>query len=67
VSVRVVVNGRRVRVRRDRRGRFLARVDLRGLPAGRYVVRIASRLRGGRVVRTRRAYRTCRPGPARRS
>ena len=57
--VRVVVNGRRVRVRRDRRGRFVAVVNLRGLAPGRYTVRIASRLRNGRVVRTRRAYRTC--------
>ncbi len=62
---RVVVRGRRVPVTRDRRGRFRARVDLRGLPAGRYVVRIVSRVRGGRVVTVRRAYRTCRPGAAR--
>jgi hypothetical protein len=59
------VNGRRVKVRRDRKRRFLARVDLRGLPAGRYKVRIRSRLRNGRVVRTKRWYRTCRPGPSR--
>jgi hypothetical protein len=60
VSVRVVVNGTRVRVRRDRRGRYLALVNLRGLPSGRYKVRIVSRLRGGRVVRVTRRYRTCR-------
>ncbi|HEX8084187.1 MAG TPA: hypothetical protein VF529_07840 [Solirubrobacteraceae bacterium] len=65
LKVRVVVNGRPVRVRRDRRRRFLALVDLRGLPAGRYTVRIVSRLRGGRVVRAKRAYRTCRPGAPR--
>jgi hypothetical protein len=40
----------------------VARVDLRGLPRGRYTVRIVARLRGGRVVRARRLYRTCRPG-----
>ncbi|HEX8122795.1 MAG TPA: hypothetical protein VF549_16195 [Solirubrobacteraceae bacterium] len=62
-SVRVFVQGRRVRVRRVR-GVFQARVDLRGRPAGRYVVRIVSRLRSGRVVRTTRAYRTCTPGRA---
>jgi hypothetical protein len=62
VRARVIVNGRRVRVRRDRRGRLVARVDLRGLPRGRYTVRIVARLRSGRVVRARRVYRTCRPG-----
>jgi hypothetical protein len=61
VRARVHVAGRRVRVRRDRRGRLVARVDLRGLPRGRYTVRIVARLRSGRVVRVRRAYRTCRP------
>jgi len=58
---RVTVGGRRVRVRRwgGRRGRLVARVDLRGRRSGTVVVRIRTVLRGGRVVRSTRRYRTC--------
>src|SRR4051794_37023022 len=53
----VFVNGRRVRTVTGRRLR--ARVDLRGLPRGRYRVRVvAVTTTGRRLVRTR-AYRTC--------
>ena len=60
-AVKVFVNGRR---RAARRGRNLAgaRIDLRGLPAGRYRVRVvATVVRGGRRSRVtlRRTYRTC--------
>ena len=63
VSARVFVNGKRVNVVRARR-RLVATVDLRGLPDGRYRVRIvAVTSTGRRVVRIRR-YRTCTPTPA---
>jgi len=63
VSARVFVNGRRVRTLRPARrgGRLRARVDLRGLPRGRFTVRIVGRTRKGRTVVSRRAYRTCVP------
>jgi hypothetical protein len=58
-SARVYLNGRRVRVVRGHRLR--APIDLRGLPKGRYVVRVVARTSTGRkLVRTRR-YRTCTP------
>jgi hypothetical protein len=60
-SARVYVNGKRVRVLRGRRLR--ARVNLRGLPVGRYTVRVVvTTTRGRRIVETRR-YRTCIPNP----
>jgi len=63
VAARVYVDGRRVRTLRG--ARLRARVDLRGLPRGRFVVRVVGRtLRGRRLVR-QRTYRTC--VPARRS
>jgi hypothetical protein len=63
----VFVNGRRVAVRKGRR--LTARVDLRGLPKGRFRVRITVILSDGRVITGTRKYRTCsrkrrgRPGP----
>jgi hypothetical protein len=58
-TARVYVNGRRVRVLRGRRLR--SRVNLRGLPRGRYTIRVVIRTtRGKRIVSTRR-YRTCIP------
>jgi hypothetical protein len=58
-SASVFVNGKRVKVVRGRRAR--SRVDLRGLPLGRYTVRvIVTTTRGRRIVSTRR-YRTCVP------
>jgi len=53
----VFVNGRRTRVLRGRRLR--APVDLRGLPRGRFVVRVAAVTRRGRRLTERRSYRTC--------
>ena len=59
-SARVFVNGKRVRVVR-KRGRLRARVDLRGTPKGRAVVRIVARTKAGRTIRAKRRYRTCTP------
>jgi hypothetical protein len=56
--VRVLVDGRQVRVRRRGR-RFTATVDLRGRAAGGVEVRIVTRTAGGRRFTTLRRYRTC--------
>ena len=56
-SARVVVNGRRVAVRRGRR--LTARVNLRGLPRGTVRVRIVATTRAGRRVVATRRYKTC--------
>jgi hypothetical protein len=53
-SVDVRVNGKRVKVARNR-----STVDLRGLPRGRFKVQIAVTLKDGKVVRSTRRYRTC--------
>jgi hypothetical protein len=57
---RVRVNKKRVRVRRVR-GRFTARVDLRGFPKARFTVRIRIFTESGRTLDGRRRYRTCAP------
>ena len=56
-SARIYVRGRRVRT--IRRPRIGARVDLRGLPRGRYTVRIVVRTKRGRTYVAKRRYRTC--------
>lgn len=53
----VYVNGRRVAVRRGRR--LTAPVNLRGLPRGRFRVRIRAVLTNGQVITGTRRYRTC--------
>jgi hypothetical protein len=58
-SATVFVNGKRVRVVRGKR--LTARVDLRGLPRGRYTVRIVARTVLGRTIQGKRRYRTCVP------
>ncbi|MDA0184668.1 DUF11 domain-containing protein [Solirubrobacter phytolaccae] len=58
-SARVLVNGRRVATFRRADGRWTAKVDLRGLPAGTYAVELEARLRDGRRLRWTRSYRTC--------
>jgi hypothetical protein len=60
----VFVNGRRVRVLSGRR--LHARVDLRGLPAGRFSVRIVGIRRDGKRVVSLRTYHTCTSGRAHR-
>jgi alpha-D-xyloside xylohydrolase len=54
---RVFVDGKRVKVLKGRRLR--ARVDLRGLPRGRYAVRVEGVGRSGRRYVETRRYRTC--------
>jgi hypothetical protein len=54
---RVTYAGKRAKIIRGRRLR--ARIDLRGLPRRRVVVRIVGRTRSGRVVRGKRIYRPC--------
>ena len=58
-SARVYVNGRRVKVLRGKRLR--SRVNLRGLPRGRYTVRVVVTTTRGKRIVTRRRYRTCVP------
>lgn len=59
-SATVFVNGKRVKVVRGER--LTARVDLRGLPKGRYKVRIVAKTVLGRTMKGTRKYRTCVPG-----
>jgi alpha-D-xyloside xylohydrolase len=59
-SARVLVDGRRVRVRK-RGGRLVARVVLRGKRRGTYRVRVTGRLRSGQRISRVRTYRTCVP------
>ncbi len=54
-SAIVTVRGRSQSFRRPRR----VLVDLRGLPAGRYRVRVVARTDTGRTLRITRTYRTC--------
>lgn len=58
VRVKVLVTGRRARVLRGRALRT-ARIDLRGLPAGRVRVKLVARTATGRTLEQTRAYRTC--------
>jgi hypothetical protein len=58
-SARVYVNGRRVKTLRGRR--ITAPVSLRGLPKGRFTVRIVAITRGGKRLVSLRRYRTCTP------
>ncbi len=58
-SVTVTVSGHKVKTVKGKRLR--APVDLRGLPKGRYTVRITVRLGNGTVLRGSRTYRTCAP------
>lgn len=60
LSLRATVAGRRARARRVGR-RVIVAVDLRGRLRQRYTVSILVRLRGGRVIRAKRAFRTCEP------
>ena len=57
-SARVTVAGKRVAARR-RNGRWTVTVDLRGLPRGRYAVRIVVRTESGKTLTGTRRYRTC--------
>jgi hypothetical protein len=57
-SATVVVNGRRLKVRRVR-GRLSARVDLRGVRKATVRVQIVARSRAGRRLSGSRTYNTC--------
>jgi len=59
VDATVRVNGRKVQVLRGRR--LSAPVDLRGLPKGRFTVKITARTADGRTITATRRYRTCAP------
>jgi hypothetical protein len=59
VRATVHVNGKRVKVLAG--ARLTAPVNLRGLPKGRYTVKIAATTTSGRVIRGTRRYRTCAP------
>jgi hypothetical protein len=54
----VFVNNRRVASIRET-GRFVSKVDLRGLPKGTFVVRLVVIDTAGRIVRGKRVYHTC--------
>ena len=58
VTVTVRLENKRVRVRRSR-GRFVARIDLRGFPKGRFTVTIRVKTVSGLTLRGARRYRTC--------
>ncbi len=60
VKATVIVNGKRVKVLRGKR--LTSRVDLRGLPKGRFSVRIRLKLANGDTISGVRRYYTCRPG-----
>jgi hypothetical protein len=57
VRATVQVNGRQVRVLAGTR--LTAPVNLRGLPTGRYAVKIVATTASGRVIQGTRRYRTC--------
>ena len=57
--LRVYIDGKRRAVRRGRR--LKAPVDLRGLPAGTFRVKVVATTRSGRKLVDRRRYRTCVP------
>jgi uncharacterized repeat protein (TIGR01451 family) len=59
VEARVYVNGRQVRVVKGQR--LMAPVDLRGLPKGRFKVRLLVTTASGRQFTGTRRYRTCTP------
>lgn len=56
-TAKVTVNGKRAAVRTGKR--VTAPVDLRGLPRGRYTVRIVATTVRGRTIKGSRSYRTC--------
>lgn len=56
-SARVFVNGKRVKVLRG--NRLTAPIDLRGLPKGRFRVKVTATTRSGRALTSTRKYRTC--------
>ena len=60
-KAKVTVAGKRQKVLRGKRLR--ARIDLRRLKPGVFVVKIVGRTKSGKVIRTKRAFRTCAKRP----
>jgi hypothetical protein len=56
----VVINRKRIKVRRSGT-RFVATVDLRGFPKGRFTVKITITTVSGKTIKGSRRYRTCAP------
>jgi hypothetical protein len=65
VSATITVNGRLAKTLRGKR--ITAPVDLRGLPRGRFVVRIRARAADGHVFTGKRVYHTCAPRKSKRT
>jgi hypothetical protein len=60
-KARVLLNGRKVRVKKTKRYGLTALIDLRKQVKGTYVVRIAVVTKRGRLVTATRRFRTCTP------
>lgn len=58
-SVKVSLNGKRLKTRRAANGRRTSVVDLRGRKRGRVTLRVKGRSANGKVVQRTRKYRTC--------
>jgi len=58
-TVNIALNGHRIRPHTTERGGITAEVDLRGLPRGSYVLRIAVETTKGRRITATRTYHTC--------
>lgn len=56
-SAEVFLNGRRIQVRRGER--LTAPINLRGLPKGRYTVKLVAKTVLGKTIQGKRRYRTC--------
>jgi hypothetical protein len=57
-KVSITLNNKRLKVRKAD-GRFRTVVDLRGLPKGRFTVKIVVTTRSGKTIRGARRYKTC--------
>ena len=64
-AVVVTLGSKRLKVRRTT-GKLTSFVDLRGLRAGRYTIKVTATLGDGRRISGSRTYRTCAPKPHRR-
>ena len=58
LSAKITLNGKRLKVVRSA-GRLRSSVDLRGLPRGRYALKIVAKTARGRTIQGTRRYRTC--------
>ena len=60
VEAIVFVNRHTVGTVRSRKGQFSAPIDLRGLPAGTFPVKITVITTAGNIITGKRTYKTCR-------